>query len=470
MMLDLQRTIVALSSGAMASRRAIVRISGPNTRSILQRLFQSTDDHALLETLAPRAAAVTCKMHWPHRSQPSLLPATAYFWPDSRSFTGEPSAELHFIGSMPIAENLVANLCALGGDMALRGEFTLRSFLAGKLDLVQAEAVLGVIEAEGTEQLHEALSQLGGNLSRPVRSMRDQLIELIAHLEAGLDFAEENIEFITLDALIVQLQQIIDQVATLIAQLTTRDARTQLAQVVIIGLPNSGKSSLFNRLVGHDRAIVSPAAGTTRDVISQLIDIGGFAFELVDTAGIEELQGDSPRAAAQSALKQRLTQADVALFCIDSSSDIDHHWRAAQMQSLAELGVSVLTVGTKAELNRSETNQSKSWQANDFNVQVSAQTGAGLATLQTLLLQKIAAHHREFQSAAMQHIAIRCRKSLAAAHATLQAAIAIAQADAGDELIAAELRIALDDLSAVIGDVHSDDILGEIFSRFCIGK
>ncbi len=470
MKLDLQRTIVALSSGAMASRRAIVRISGPNTRAILQRLFPSIEDHALLETNTPRAAAVNCRMHWPHRSQPALLPATAYYWPDSRSFTGEPSAELHFIGSMPIAENLVAQLCAWGADMALRGEFTLRSFLAGKLDLVQAEAVLGVIEAEGTEQLHEALSQLGGNLSRPVRSMRDQLIELIAHLEAGLDFAEEDIEFITLDTLIVQLQQIIDQVATLIEQLTTRDARTQLAQVVIIGLPNSGKSSLFNRLVGQERAIVSPAAGTTRDVISQSIELGGFAFELIDTAGIEELQGDSPRVAAQFALKQRLTQADAALFCIDSSSDIDHHWRATHMQSLAELGVTVLTVGTKAELSRSNTSGYEVSEAFEVDVHVSAKTGAGLDILQTKLLQKIAAHNREFQSAAMQHIAIRCRKSLAAAHETLQAAIAIAHADAGDELIAAELRIALDDLSAVIGDVHSDDILGEIFSRFCIGK
>ena len=468
MKLDLQRTIVALSSGSTAGRRAIVRLSGSATRDILARLFMHSSELELLDTRVPRSAAVTCSLQWPKRTTLVPLPSTVYFWPDSRSFTGEPSAELHVVGSMPIAENLIATLCSLGAEPAERGEFTLRSFLAGKLDLVQAEAVLGVIEAEGPAQLEEALSQLGGNLSRPIRAMRNHLIELIAHLEAGLDFVEEDIEFITTPELIEQLQQIQAQLTSLASQLDARDARSRSSQVVFVGLPNSGKSSLFNHLVGTQRAIVSPQAGTTRDAIMHSITIDGLLLELIDTAGIEELAGDSPRAAAQTALQKRLSQADVALFCIDSSQPLDATWHAAQLNALQQLGVAVITVGTKADLLTADpTNRTE---PRDFDIQVSIRSLHGIDALRTRIVQRVAEHQSELHSSALQHIAIRCRKSLNASRETIEQAILLAQSGDGEELVAAELRMALEELSAIIGEVHSDDILGEIFSRFCIGK
>jgi len=471
MKFDLQRTIVAVSTGAIPGRRAIVRLSGFLTHSILSRLFPIPDDQALLSTTVACAARVTCSLALTGRNginnlPLSRVPAIAYFWPDSRSFTGEPCAELHLIGSMPIVEALVAHLCSLGAAPAERGEFTLRSFLAGKLDLVQAEAVLGVIEAEGPAQLREALSQLGGNLSKPVRTMRDQLVELIATLEAGLDFVEEDIEFISNRELILQLFSISERITALSEQLSTRDARSQAAQIVIIGLPNSGKSSLFNCLAGSERAIVSPFAGTTRDVISQTIELDGMSVELIDTAGIEELNDDSPRAEAQVALHHRLTQADVALFCVDTSHTIDESWRFSQVHSLVQLGVSVLMVGTKSELFVTLPNQSPPL----FDRLVSVRTAEGIAKLREHLTSIIASHRAEFQSAAMQHIAVRCRQAFAAAVMTIDRAIALANSGEGEELVAAELRNVLEELSAVIGEVHSDDILGEIFSRFCIGK
>ncbi len=471
-MLDLQRTIVALSSGATAGRRAIVRLSGYTTREILTELVTPPVNRQLLDTEVPRSASVTLNINWPGRNTPAALAAIAYYWPDSRSFTGEPSAELHLVGSMPVVENLIATLCSLGAAVAERGEFTLRSFLAGKLDLVQAEAVLGVIEAEGPAQLEEALSQLGGNLSRPVRAMREQLIELIAHLEAGLDFVEEDIEFISSSELTDRLSQIQTQLTALSAQLTARDTRSRSSQVAIIGLPNAGKSSLFNQLVGSHRAIVSPQAGTTRDVISHPLDIDGLRLEIVDTAGIEELAGNSPRAAAQAALKKQLTQADVALFCIDCSQPVDIQWRLAQQASLLRSGVPVITIGTKSDLIPIGSPSPSG--LNDFNVQVSVKTATraatGIETLKSLLVHRVSELRNDLQSSAMQHIAIRCRKSLDAAYQTIQQAIHLAHSGDVDELVAAELRMALDDLSAIIGEVHSEDILGEIFSRFCIGK
>ncbi len=486
MMFDLQRTIVAVSSGPMPAPRAIVRLSGSLTESILSRLFQNPSDQKLLATKFPRAATVTCCFAWPARylqpatplspSPPTTLPqssvqfsrvpAIVYYWPDSRSFTGEPCAELHMIGSMPIVEAIVAHVCSLGAAPAERGEFTLRSFLAGKVDLVQAEAVLGVIEAEGPAQLQAALAQLGGNISKPVRSIRDQLVELIAHLEAGLDFVEEDIEFISNRELMLQLKAINERITALSEQLNTREARSRTAQVVIVGLPNAGKSSLFNCLAEDERAIVSPVPGTTRDVITQSIDLADISVELVDTAGIEELQDSSPRAAAQVALQRRLTQADIALFCIDTSQPIDETWRASQVQALVQLGVSVLTVGTKAELSGSQGHQASP----PLDSLVSVRTGEGIANLRKQLAAVIASHRTEFQSAALQHIAVRCRQSLSSAAATILRALVLADSREGEELVAAELRMALDDLSAVIGEVHSEDILGEIFSRFCIGK
>ena len=468
MKFDLQRTIVAVSSGATPGRRAIVRMSGSQTIAILSRLFQGAGDQELLLTTVPRAASVICSFEMPVRTELSSVPAIAYYWPDSRSFTGQPCAELHFIGSMPIVEALIAYLCSLGAAPAERGEFTLRSFLAGKVDLVQAEAVLGVIEAESSAQLQQALSQLGGNLSRPVRAMRDQLVDLIAHLEAGLDFVEEDIAFISQPELILQLTSISERLAGLSLQLNTRDVRSRTAQIVMVGLPNSGKSSLFNRLVGSDRAIVSPIAGTTRDAVAQSIDLAGLKVELIDTAGIEELRGDTPRDEAQVALQRRLTQADLALFCVDSSQPIDATWLASQVQALIQLGVTVITVGTKSDLTV-PTNQ-RTPARSTLDVLVSVRSGSGIAPLQARLAACVASHLTEYQSTAMQHMAIRCRQSLDAATATLRRAIALADSYEGEELVAAELRMALDDLSAVIGEVHSDDILGAIFSRFCIGK
>jgi tRNA modification GTPase len=160
----------------MPSRRAIVRISGTATAELLSQLFVDDGDRMLLDAKVPQAAQVNAQLSWPGRS----ISLMAYYWPTSRSFTGEPSAELHLLGSLPLVESLVSRLCQLGARHAERGEFSLRSFLAGKVDLVQAEAVLSVIEAEGEAELQTALGQLGGNISRPIRAMREKLIELVA--------------------------------------------------------------------------------------------------------------------------------------------------------------------------------------------------------------------------------------------------------------------------------------------------
>ncbi len=465
MPLDLQRTVVAVSSGITPARRAIVRLSGWHTHRILGDLLVATDPQRqaektrLLESPVASSARLHCRIGWGDRS----IAASTYFWPDSRSFTGEPCAELHVLGSLPIVESLTEQITMLGAVPAHRGEFTLRSFMAGKIDLTQAEAVLGVIEAESEAQLESALRQLGGNLSSPVRELRDQLVELIAHLEAGLDFVEEDIEFISSAELRECLERIRGQLASISDRLRSRGSRARSPQVVLVGLPNAGKSSLFNALVGHSRAIVSSQAGTTRDAIVQRVLLGELPIDLIDTAGMEQLDESSPRALAQDVLEAKLRQADVALFCIDMSREHSDQWLGAQTDMLGASGAAVLRIGTKCDL------------AGDLNgdvvdLAVSTHLPETIQALRRTLARTLADVHKELHSDAMHHTMVRCRQSIDLARAAMDRAIELVADQAGEELVAAELRLALDDLSAVIGEVHTEDILGQIFSRFCIGK
>ncbi len=466
MQLDLQRTIVAVGSGVAPAPRAIVRISGQATRDILKRLTGQAFDNTCVA-----AQQVTVALGWGARR----LKATVLYWPDQRSYTGEPCAELHVLGSLPIVESLVEQLLALGAAPAERGEFTLRSFLAGKLDLTQAEAVLGVIEAESSHDLSAALKQLGGNLSQPVRTLRDQLLELTAHLEAGLDFVEEDIEFISEEQLARGLQQIANQLQRIADQLRARGARTRQASIVLVGLPNAGKSSLFNALVGKDRTIVSPLAGTTRDAVTASVTMGELTVELIDTAGVEELNEDSPRGIAQQVLVERLRGADVALWCIDLHQPPEVAWLTAEQLRLQALVPSVLRIGTKADLLQAaslppDDSPDGTRLVKNCHAVVTIGNPSSVQALRKLVADRLIAARGQRHSDAMHATATRCRNSIELALSALQRALDLVASGEGEELVATELRIAIDDLSSVIGEVHNEDILGEIFSRFCIGK
>lgn len=455
MNLDLNQTIVAVSSGLAAGRRAIVRISGFQTREILEKLTQTQ----LAQSMATCFQA-SVSFGWPGRA----LPVRIYYWPNSSSFTGEPCAELHLLGSLPIVESLTEHIVSLGAAPAQRGEFTLRSFLAGKIDLVQAEAVLGVIEADSQTQLSKALQQLGGNLSRPVNELRQQLLELTAHLEAGLDFVEEDIEFISVEQLTRDVSNIQRQLEVISQQLESRGTRWRTASVVLIGLPNSGKSSLFNALLKTDRSIVTSMAGTTRDAVADTLVLGGMSVELVDTAGVEEMQADSPRGLAQAVLQERLKQTDVAVLCIDLGDPPAVEWLEAQRLQLLAAVPQLLLVGTKADLPH------RKQMADRCDVCIHPSHAGDYEQLQARLLQVLRDAQQQMHSDAMHATTIRCRNSLELASQALQRALELVSTQMGDELVATELHEAIDGLSAIIGQVHSEDILGQIFSRFCIGK
>ncbi len=274
----LEDTIVALSSAAGPGARAVVRLSGPDSLRIVHTVFATA-----LEIEPRRRRWYRGEIRLP--SWTSGLPADLYFWPPPRTYTGQTVAELHTVACPPLVEALIEQLLQAGARAAKPGEFTLRAFLAGKRDLAQAEAVCGVIEASDRDELRQALAQLAGGVSEPLQSLRDDLLNLLADLEAGLDFAEEDIQFIGADELLLRLGKGLARLTLLQKQLEQRALSGRPFRVVLAGPPNAGKSSMFNALAGEPAALVSAQAGTTRDYLVRRLTLDGVPIELIDTAG-----------------------------------------------------------------------------------------------------------------------------------------------------------------------------------------
>jgi len=394
------------------------------------------------------------------------LPCELLYWPGRRSYTREPLAELHTLGSPPLLEAALRTLCVVGARVARPGEFTLRAFLAGRLDLTQAEAVLGVIDADNGQQLQVALAQLAGGLAAPLGRLRDSLIDLLAELEAGLDFVEEDIEFVTNDALQQSLERMIQSVSAVESQMVARAVASELPTVVLCGAPNVGKSSLFNALVERAEAIVADVAGTTRDYLTAQLQLDELCCLLVDTAGVDdEAPRDALEQTAQLATGRQRSAADIELFCLDATRPVDD-WERAQLAVPSSPTSRRIVILTKSDRIAHPTLDV----ARDWNVlTTSSATGAGLDELRARLAGELA-DAMTTSSSIVATTATRCRESLRLAREALERAAMIAAARGGEELIAAELRSSLEDLGQVVGAVYTDDILDRIFSRFCIGK
>jgi tRNA modification GTPase len=450
----LDDAIAAPASAPGGGLRGVIRLSGAGCIEALAKIFEPDN----------RATWADASRPWRHTGRLQVasvqlaIPVAVLVWPTRRSYTGEQAAEVHLIGSAPLLEAVLSVLYEQGVRPARAGEFTLRAFLAGRVDLLQAEAVLGVIDATDDAQLRAALAQLAGGLSGRIARLHERLLLDLADLEAGLDFVEEDIEFIDRAKFACRLENAQVELQRLLSQAEDRMESRPRLRVVLAGLPNAGKSTLFNALAGSERALVSALPGTTRDYLSARVTWDGHDVELVDTAGSSEGDGELMRSA--HALREVvLKEADVILWC--AAGDATESVRAECMRRQTEIapGTVVLRVGTKTELGAA---------AGEVDVPVSARTGEGLTVLQRRVLESLqtAARKGEFIGSS----SARCRESLRQALGSIEAAHHLAARGAGDELIAAELRTALEHTGQIAGRVYTDDILDRIFSRFCIGK
>jgi tRNA modification GTPase len=436
-----------------------VRISGPDAIAVANSVFHASDASQLPTGNRPAAivgvARISAAAGNPGKFR--KLPCTRYTWPTPRSYTRQPLVELHTFGSPPLLAMLLHTVCAAGSRLAEPGEFTLRAFLAGRIDLTQAEAVLGVIDATDRRQLDLALVQLAGGLSGRLAQLRDELLNLLADLEAGLDFTEEDIQFVSRGELQSRVAAAAELVERLLEQMQTRSRADRGPRVTLVGWPNVGKSSLFNALLGRPAAIVSAQAGTTRDYLTAPLPLGTTACELIDTAGREATSddGDAISAAAHRQSDQQHRSADLRLLCIDATRE-PNSWERSQLEASGEQIVVLTKCDRTAAMGGYGT-----------AVATSAITGRGVEELKTAIRSRLGETE---SAAAASATAERCHESFRLALACLRRAGELAASAGGEELIAAELRAALAELGKIVGTIYTDDILDRIFSRFCIGK
>ena len=466
--------------------RGIVRISGPNALPSLASVFTSTENWQDVD----RAQSVDGQITLEADVQ---LPATALIWPDQRSYTRQPTVEIHTLGSTPILQQIVATLQQHGVRLAQPGEFTLRAFLSGRLDLTQAEAVLAVIDAENQNQFDVALQQMAGGLAGPLGGLRTQLLSTLAEVEAGLDFVEEDIQFISQEQMLSQLGDCKESLDRVIQQISQRHIDGDRPKVVLTGLPNSGKSSLFNRLTDTDQAIVTEIAGTTTDYISAAATLDQISVELIDTAGFETATGEIS-ASAQEHRNQQESAADLRVLCIDaqmvqtagdSQSTVTFadpessatQWIQSQIQNLRPHDLIVLNkielladqLRSTSEVLHLTDNQTEKNQPSETPKLIPTSSIAG-SGLEQLGAQIAASLRRDAGDSVVGSTVQRASTSLIEAAESLDAAIGAANSQLGDEIVAAEIRESLNALGQVVGTVYTDDILDLVFGRFCIGK
>jgi tRNA modification GTPase len=512
-------TIVAQASAVGAAAEGIVRVSGPASRQIVEGLIEPTEPSLLP---LPVRQAVLAALKVPPFFSP--VPVRVYYWPEGQSYTGQEMIEIHTVGSLPVLDAIVGHLIASGCRLARPGEFTLRAFLAGKLDLVQAEAVLAVVEADDDRSLDVALRQLAGGLTGPLRQLREQLLELITLLEATLDFPEEeDVLPLPRPELLLRLQHIQTAIAQLEAQISSRGYSQPRSMVAITGAPNVGKSSLFNCLLGREEALVFDLPGTTRDYLVAPWWIGGKQVLLVDSAGIGsalagsvagaggtsetgplketepvpkelacglspsgggplgsptswQLQSEDPPASrrpgagpdwkAEKLAEQLASEAHIELFCLEACRPPN----AWEIQKLATCAQRTLLVITKADLPwHVEVRELVAHWPADRLLVTSSVTGQGLEEVPAAVARALA-ELSEAPGEVVPSTAVRCRASLKEAKLAVEQALQLAQTNQGEELVAAELRAALEAIGTITGAVYTEDILERIFSRFCIGK
>jgi tRNA modification GTPase len=470
-MFALDDTIAAIASAPGGAARGIVRVSGAGALQAVAKCFRARNSQtSIADIKAP--TAVEGEVFGEMGAETVVanrcvtLPTTLYLWPTARSYTRQPMAELHTLGSPPLIEWLLQTLCSAGARLAQPGEFTLRAFLAGRIDLTQAEAVLGVVDATDRQQLDTALTQLAGGLSRPLQKLRDDLLNLLADLEAGLDFVEEDIRFVEPREVESRLSNAANQLEALTQQLGERADARRLPRVVLVGSPNVGKSSLFNALAQQDAALVSPMAGTTRDYLSVTIQCGELQVELIDTAGIGAVAASSPiDAVAQLTAAGQHRQAILKLLCLEFRGEINH------FELSRGIAGDTVIVWTKIDRLAPEAKQNLEASLSQLPEQLVATsccTSEGLDKLRSAIAAAVSAMPGE--SHAVAGTAARARDSVQFASAAISQARKLLLDGAGEELIAAQIRTSLEELGKVVGAVYTDDLLDRIFSRFCIGK
>ncbi len=464
-------TIVAPVTPPGKGGVSIVRISGQQTRAAVERFVERSE-----EVLSQPRRLVFSKIR-DREVDSELDQALCVYFSGAESFTGEHSAEFHLHGSPFLVKRLLDNLTHIEGvRLAEPGEFSKRAFLNGKLDLSQAEAIADLINAETASQARLAREQLNGKLSQAVQELGEPLRDVLAEIEAFIDFPEEDIELKSIEAWTKVIQRVRARIGLFLESFQSGRLQREGLDVAIVGLPNAGKSSLLNQLVGEDRAIVSAIAGTTRDTIEEHISLDGQLIKLWDTAGITPSSdmGHVPDELEKLGVDRswkRLERADVAVFLLDGG--VGFHAQEKLLNQILEEVPQVILVCNKLDLlDVEQIDQWRSFLQERYQretVFVSALERISIGELQERL-RNYAAGNSDVEKSSVLVSSKRHFDALRDAETTLLGVIQGLQDRLPPELLSIDIRRALSSLEEIVGVTHTEDILGRIFSRFCIGK
>lgn len=440
--------IAAIATAPGRGGIGVVRVSGPQLAQFVVELTGRSPK--------PRQATLVGFCDGQKRLIDSGL---LLYFPAPHSFTGEDVVELQGHGGVVVMQMLLARCCELGARLAEPGEFSKRAFLNDKMDLAQAEGVADLIDASTSAAARSAMRSLSGKFSEEIHCWRDRLVDLRMLVEASLDFPEEDIDFLEAAKAQPRLLQLVADLQAILARAKQGSLLRRGLQVVLAGQPNVGKSSLLNQLSGEDRAIVTAIAGTTRDVLKESIHIEGIPLHIIDTAGLRETQDVVEQLGIDRTWRE-IDRADVILRLVDAGVGVtaDDHWIDARLPNQ----VPVLWVFNKIDAHGLLAHRSEDEQG--VGVWLSAKTGAGLDLLRQELLAIAGWESHD------EDVFLARERHLEALRDALER-VGVANAVYGQlDLMAEELRLAQEAVNVITGEFGADDLLGVIFSRFCIGK
>ena len=440
-------TIAAIATASGRGGIGVIRVSGPDLLPFSRQLCEKEPPPRLATLAGFRDAAgqlIDCGL---------LL-----YFPSPHSFTGEDVLELHGHGGTVVMQMLLSRCLDLGARLAEPGEFTRRAYLSGKLDLAQSEAVIDLIDAATTTAARSAVRSLQGEFSREINTLLEQLTELRALVEASLDFPDEDIDFLQAADAFGRLERLQQRLASVFDRAQQGKLLQGGLNVVIVGQPNVGKSSLLNRLAGDELAIVTPVAGTTRDVVRSTLQIEGIPLHIIDTAGLRETDDEIEKIGIARAWRE-IERADLVLLLVDARSGVGQ----AEQAILGKLPENLARVTVYNKIDLAGRSAERHDEGCGVAISLSAKQGEGVELLRSELL-RIAGWHPS------EDVFIARERHLRALAETAEH-IAAARAQLRQlELLAEELREAQAALGTITGQVSADDLLGEIFGRFCIGK
>ncbi len=488
-MKDQSDTICALSTPPGRSGIAVVRLSGPQSRTILSEIFLANSGSRELSSRHATLGRIVAS-----DDGSEIDEAVAVLFPAPNSYTREDMAEISLHGSPVLIATLLDSICSLGARLAKPGEFTMRAFLNGRIDLTQAEAVHDIIEATTLYQAQVAGRQRSGSVAQNLRPIKKLVVDIIANLESAVEFVEDDLDLAGREQLVQQLGQVLEQLKDWMNSYRQGKVIKEGFSMAVVGRPNVGKSSVFNALLAQNRSIVAEMPGTTRDLVSEFTNLGGIPVRLQDTAGIHD-SGDQIEQLGIDRTLQAIADADAILFVTDTSvpisqqdlefkhqvehlpcivvmnkSDMPSAWTSSEKQEFMDTHRK--SVDTHQELVDTHKNSMDTHLISGGEhpcIEVSAKTGFGIAELRTAILNRILGEGGLKQDGILV-TNLRHYHSLKAAERCFANAVSALKEGLSEEFALVDLHSGLRELGALTGETAVEDILTEIFSRFCVGK